>query len=834
MHKKLLCIFLALLLVLSLLPAFAAIAEEGQEQSKTDNFALASKGATYTIAHIKADGTEEAPGYTTQYPDNEFKLLNDGVSNVGETAGATVAMVGTGYVYRVKFELGETRSFNRVVVKNLINSSAYTYNGTVAGNRGYSKDAFKVYVDEAEKPVKVSEKNNNEKYSMEVTLDFEEATGKTVWVEMKTPVYVLSLDEIEIFKYEAPAVTTTESQTETSKTETGSSSSETGTSASSDDTAPTKTSEESKTTSSDTVPTTSETEDPSVKIINHALAENGASYTISRLNADGTLEESPAFANSTLTDYEFKKLNDGKTYVGETEASVGLAGTNRTHRIKFDLGSAKHIEQIALKNMINSYSFSFGGSPAGNRSFDTRAITVTADGKSIPFNLYKKSLGEKYAFDIIIDINGIEAQKIVIELKPDNVYVVSLDEVQIFNGKYYKKTEIDLIDDGSNNYAFAGKGATYEMVKIVENKEEEEEYASGYKDLEFLLLNDGYTNCGETAGASAAVTGSGRIHRIKFDLGITREINKVVLRNMINSANTFIEGEAAGNRGYDSDAFKLTVDGQEINFTKEERGVIGCGYAYDIIMTFDDIEAQYVVIEMKSSDNAFVISLDEVEIFGGHDEPSTTTETSATETTATETTATETTDTKPGETSETETTATETTETEATSTATTESETTATETTTETETTVTETTTATETTVTETTTETETTTTETETTTTVTETTTETETTTTATETTKTVTETTTETETTTTTAAPTETTNPPFQRTYGDVDFDGEANSLDATLLLKYDAGIIDLSDEALLNGDVDGNGEADSNDATIIFQYDAGIIDYFPVEKH
>ena len=60
-----------------------------------------------------------------------------------------------------------------------------------------------------------------------------------------------------------------------------------------------------------------------------------------------------------------------------------------------------------------------------------------------------------------------------------------------------------------------------------------------------------------------------------------------------------------------------------------------------------------------------------------------------------------------------------------------------------------------------------------------------------------------------------------------GDVNGDGEVDSLDATMLLKYDAGMIDLEDTQLLAGDVNGDGEVDSLDAVIIFKYDAGIID-------
>ena len=62
-----------------------------------------------------------------------------------------------------------------------------------------------------------------------------------------------------------------------------------------------------------------------------------------------------------------------------------------------------------------------------------------------------------------------------------------------------------------------------------------------------------------------------------------------------------------------------------------------------------------------------------------------------------------------------------------------------------------------------------------------------------------------------------------------GDANGDGEANSLDATLVLKYDAGIIDLDAAQLASSDVNNDGEADSLDATLILKYDAGLIDDF-----
>ena len=62
-----------------------------------------------------------------------------------------------------------------------------------------------------------------------------------------------------------------------------------------------------------------------------------------------------------------------------------------------------------------------------------------------------------------------------------------------------------------------------------------------------------------------------------------------------------------------------------------------------------------------------------------------------------------------------------------------------------------------------------------------------------------------------------------------GDINGDGEVDSLDATSALKYDAGIIELNEKQLKAGDVNGDNEVDSLDATMILKFDAGIIDTF-----
>ena len=72
-------------------------------------------------------------------------------------------------------------------------------------------------------------------------------------------------------------------------------------------------------------------------------------------------------------------------------------------------------------------------------------------------------------------------------------------------------------------------------------------------------------------------------------------------------------------------------------------------------------------------------------------------------------------------------------------------------------------------------------------------------------------------------TLVPTNTPEPP--KVCGDVNEDGVANSVDASLVLQFKAGMIDsLPNES--SGDVNGDGALTSVDAAILLQFTAGLI--------
>ncbi len=58
-----------------------------------------------------------------------------------------------------------------------------------------------------------------------------------------------------------------------------------------------------------------------------------------------------------------------------------------------------------------------------------------------------------------------------------------------------------------------------------------------------------------------------------------------------------------------------------------------------------------------------------------------------------------------------------------------------------------------------------------------------------------------------------------------GDINGDGEANSLDAAQILKHDAGLAKLTEEQLAVADVNGDGAVNSLDAAQILKHDAGL---------
>ncbi len=67
----------------------------------------------------------------------------------------------------------------------------------------------------------------------------------------------------------------------------------------------------------------------------------------------------------------------------------------------------------------------------------------------------------------------------------------------------------------------------------------------------------------------------------------------------------------------------------------------------------------------------------------------------------------------------------------------------------------------------------------------------------------------------------------------YGDVNFDGQINAADASLVLQYDVKIAQLNDTQKTAAEVSGDGILNAADASLILQYNVKLIKVFPVES-
>lgn len=66
-----------------------------------------------------------------------------------------------------------------------------------------------------------------------------------------------------------------------------------------------------------------------------------------------------------------------------------------------------------------------------------------------------------------------------------------------------------------------------------------------------------------------------------------------------------------------------------------------------------------------------------------------------------------------------------------------------------------------------------------------------------------------------------------------GDVNGDGEITSFDASVILRYEVGLVKDTEIDLKAADVNGDGDVTSFDASLILRYEVGLITSFPAEK-
>ena len=67
-----------------------------------------------------------------------------------------------------------------------------------------------------------------------------------------------------------------------------------------------------------------------------------------------------------------------------------------------------------------------------------------------------------------------------------------------------------------------------------------------------------------------------------------------------------------------------------------------------------------------------------------------------------------------------------------------------------------------------------------------------------------------------------------------GDVDENGKVNVIDANLIRRYAARLVELNGTQLLAADVNGDGKVNVIDANLVRRYVAHLIDAFPAEAN
>ena len=184
------------------------------------------------------------------------------------------------------------------------------------------------------------------------------------------------------------------------------------------------------------------------------------------------------------------------------------------------------------------------------------------------------------------------------------------------------------VSEGIKNYALASNGAKYVIVRLSADGNTEEavsEYFGGTDDSGNKRLNDGAFGDVESASKSVAVGGSGRTFRYKFDLGTNRSgINRIVFKNIQDS----YSADPLNNRSFDEAKFKIMAGDSEsglktVPFTLEKKQLGDNRFSFDVTLNVaSGASGRYFYLEAGPVENAFVLSVDEIQIFGESASPS--------------------------------------------------------------------------------------------------------------------------------------------------------------------------------------------------------------------
>ncbi len=189
--KKGLCFFLSLLFLLCSIPSGVFALKE----TTNENYAL---GAKYAY--------DSDVVFLENYSDENANLLTDGVISYEEKVGETVGFAGTYKVVSFIIDLGECKDD----VKSIVFRGVHVIPEGEAGNRGFSKEKtiFRFSEDGIEfnrnKDFTMTSERKDESFFYDFTFTFDApVSASSVQITMYSPLYVLSLSEIEVYSGDA-------------------------------------------------------------------------------------------------------------------------------------------------------------------------------------------------------------------------------------------------------------------------------------------------------------------------------------------------------------------------------------------------------------------------------------------------------------------------------------------------------------------------------------------------------------------------------------------------------------------------------------------------------
>lgn len=414
--KKVSCLFLSLALLICFFP-LGVFSFEGKS---VGNYAL---GAKYVY--------DSDVMFLSSCRDENTEFLTDGVVSYEEKTGETVAFTGTGSMVSLIIDLGEIKTdISKIVFRGVCDLAEHN-----AGNRGFSKDKTKFFFSEDEisynrnKNFTMTSERKGESYFYDFSFTFDEpVSARCVRIIMYSPVYILSLSEIEIggknyYEDESGIASEEESEAVSEESE--------------------AVSVESEAVSEESEAVSEESEDVSEEVTEEIIDEFFApTYRVNyALGAEYVYESENNFL-SIYADTEKLLLTDGKiSYKHPSGENVAFTGSGSIVSLIIDLGIVRdNVESVFFGGVINNCLENV--MPA-NRGFseDKTLFYFSENGidfeKNQSFTMKRiKRASENFSFydyDFTFDAPVCARYVKIIMYSP--VYILSLSEIKVLGAE---------------------------------------------------------------------------------------------------------------------------------------------------------------------------------------------------------------------------------------------------------------------------------------------------------------------------------------------------------------------------------------------------------------